>query len=432
MKKPLIIIPLILALLAVCGAIVAVLWFTLGIGINNIDFFRLPSVSATADETKQYTVNGPANLIVESNAGDIHVTGGDGKEIVVAMHKTAWGLTEKSAQDALRQIKVEIKQDGNTLTVKFKQDERLRLEDHPNSVDFTINVPRETAVQATTSFGQVSLSDTKGAADISSSFGDIGITKLDGGLQVRTSSGSIDVDTVNAGGDPLSLQSDFGQIRLKGAAAGVVTVTSRSGALNLENVSAAGAIVLNSDFGEIKFNQGSGASLQVKANSGEIQLNSLDFEGPASVTSDFGEIVLDQVQASAYDIQAGSGAITVIGAGGSLKAHSNFGDVNVRDAKNATLDLETNSGAIHFTGSLGAGPHTVHSDFGEIQLTIPENTALNVDLKTNFGKIKSDLTLSMTVNGNLNANHIIGTINGGGSSLTASTDSGDIRIDILK
>jgi hypothetical protein len=54
-----------------------------------------------------------------------------------------------------------------------------------------------------------------------------------------------------------------------------------------------------------------------------------------------------------------------------------------------------------------------------------------VDLKTEFGKIASELPISVTVTEGLEANHLVGTINEGGSELTATTQSGNIQIEVL-
>ncbi len=65
---------------------------------------------------------------------------------------------------------------------------------------------------------------------------------------------------------------------------------------------------------------------------------------------------------------------------GKLKAHTDFGSILVQNPTSVTLDLQTKSGTVEFSGSLGTGPHTVSSDFGEIGLTLPADSKLNVDL----------------------------------------------------
>jgi hypothetical protein len=85
---------------------------------------------------------------------------------------------------------------------------------------------------------------------------------------------------------------------------------------------------------------------------------------------------------------------------------------------------------VEFSGSLGVGPHMVNSEFGEVDLTLPAHSKLSVDLKTEFGSIKSDLPITITLNGTSNSNgdQIVGTIDGGGEQLTVQTNNGSVNI----
>ncbi len=145
---------------------------------------------------------------------------------------------------------------------------------------------------------------------------------------------------------------------------------------------------------------------------------------------DFGEIELEQALATSYDLHTNSGSVTVDGAKGKLKAHTDFGGILVQNANSVTLDLQTKSGTVDFNGSLGKGPHTVKSDFGEVGLTLPADSKLNVDLKTDFGNIDSDLPITIVTNGSSSSDgdQIVGSINGGGEQLTVKTNSGGVNL----
>jgi DUF4097 and DUF4098 domain-containing protein YvlB len=80
---------------------------------------------------------------------------------------------------------------------------------------------------------------------------------------------------------------------------------------------------------------------------------------------------------------------------------------------------------------LGDGPHTIKSDFGSIEIIIPADSKLNVDLKTDFGGISSEIPLTVTLDGSTDKNHQVGTMNGGGDQLTVTAKSGDISIKAL-
>ncbi len=162
---------------------------------------------------------------------------------------------------------------------------------------------------------------------------------------------------------------------------------------------ATGDIKTKTDFGDTTFQNGSSNSLTVITNSGSVSLTKLTIRTEIKVQDQFGGIGLQQALASSYDLHTNSGAITVDGTKGKLKAYTEFGNIKIGNAETVTLDLKTNSGTVEFDGSLGSGPHMVQSEFGEIDLTLPADLKLDVDLSTRFGKIKSDLPITMTLNG---------------------------------
>ncbi len=411
---------LLLAMLAMCAGIVGVMWFTVSrAGISNFQFgaINLATISAEADEEQRVAVSGPATLSVQPNAknaaGDITVIGGTGNEIVVKAHKTAWGASQQDAEAALAALKVTVTQNGDAVTVDVQRPQPVNFigigQQRTDTVDLTISVPADTAVTATTDFGDVSLAGTTGDADLQTSFGEVSAKDVEGAVDLRT---------------------EFGEVMLSDVAGKEVKAHTSSGKIVLENVTSDGDVNLTTDFGDVEFRTGRADSLTADTSSGKVELSDLAVSGAVTAQSDFGGLTLTKVEAKTYDLNTSSGAITVEGASGAVKAHTDFGDVEITEAEAATLDLDTNSGAITFAGSLGDGPHTIKTDFGSVKLKLPEAAALDFDLKTDFGKIKSDFPI--TIQGEQEQTHWQGTINGGGESLTAETNSGDISIEILK
>lgn len=60
----------------------------------------------------------------------------------VQIFKTGYGSTDARAEEALKNIKYDIKQNGNTITITYKLDGRQTRE--VNTVDLVITVPTET------------------------------------------------------------------------------------------------------------------------------------------------------------------------------------------------------------------------------------------------------------------------------------------------
>jgi DUF4097 and DUF4098 domain-containing protein YvlB len=430
MKRPIVIALLIVALLFVGAGIMAVIFFGINEGFDRFSF-DANRVSATAEESKNYSSEGLTQLEVQNDAGNVNITGGDVSQITVEASKTAWGLDEAGANAALKELKYTVRKDGDALVLTFEQNPQQQAKNKLDTIDFAITVPREMQATVKVQFGKIDLKGTEGDADLDSAFGDIRVENVKGGLTVNTQSGGVVTKSINGGSKNISLQSGFGNLTLEKMSSGDLHVESESGAIKLDDVRAADEMELFTKFGSVGFEKGSADKLTVTTESGKVELTSLQITETLKVIDKFGNISLEQVDAKSYDLDTDSGAIEVDGVSYMLKAHSGFGSITVKNGENATIDLDTESGTVIYEGTLGEGPHKLNSNFGEIKLVIPGDAALNVDLQTKFGKIKSVLPITITVTGNVESDHFVGTINGGGSELTATTESGSISLEIL-
>jgi DUF4097 and DUF4098 domain-containing protein YvlB len=429
MKRPIVIALLVTALAFVCLGIGAVIFFTANSGFPTNNPFDVRNISSILEESKTLKVDTkkPLTLSVADDSGDVTITGADVETVQVKVVKTAYDSSQSRADEEVKDIKYTIEQTGSTITLKYELPKSMNFNNNVNTVDFIVTVPNETTVNVDTNMGEVSVASTKGNVDIKNDFGDVTLENIEGALSVQTNSGKVSATSIVAGDADIELHSDFGSVALQKAGGKDIALDSNSGTITLSEVRATGDITTNSDFGDTKFENGSADLLHVETNSGEVSLIKINITREIFVKDDFGNIELEQALASSYELNTNSGAITVDGAKGNVKAHSGFGSVTLKNAANVTVDLSTNSGSVDFEGSLGKeGPHTIHSDFGEIHLTIPADSALDVDLKTNFGTIRSDIPITVTLSGE--ENHQTGTMNDGGAQLTVETDSGGISI----
>lgn len=435
MKRPIVIILLVAALLFVLAGIAGTLFFTFG---SRGSVFNPNLVSATAEESKTLKVKGPVTLKVVDDAGSVTIVGADVDSVEIEVVKTAHAPTQARAEEELKKIKYDIKQAGDSITLRYTVPNVQTnipvnvVDTNWETVDFVITVPNETTVDVDAGFGEVSVSATHGKVNIVNDFGDVTLQNIEGGVTVETESGQVDASSINAGSANIDLNSGFGNVSLEKASGKDVLLDSQSGVLDMTNVRASGKVEMSTDFGDTLFNSGSASSLTIETNSGKVTLDALTLRGALTAKSEFGEIGLEQVKATSYDLQTNSGSITVNGASGKVKAHSGFGSVNVKNGDSVTLDLNTQSGSVDFEGSLGDGPHSVYSEFGNISLIIPADSTLNVDLKTDFGSIKSDIPITVVLSGDIEKSHQTGTINDGGAQLTVETQSGNISIQAGK
>ena len=427
MKRPILISLLAAAFLLVLAGIGAVILFTINSGGNFV--FNQSLTSATTEESKSLKVDGPVTLNVDDDAGSVTVVGADVEKVEVKVIKTGYAATQSRAKEDLKNIKYEIKQDGNKITLLYNLG-NVRTT-HIDTVDFIVTVPSETTVNIENKLGEVSISETKGNVEIANDFGKVTAENIEGSLTVKNNSGEVTATAIKAGNGNIDLHSDFGEITLTQASGANITLDSNSGTITLDDVRATGELTTKTDFGNTKYENVSANSLNVDTSSGKVSLLNLKISKELKVEDDFGDIELNQAFAGSYDLHTNGGSIIVDGVKNKLKAYTDFGDITIENAQSVTLDLKTNGGKVQFSGSLGEGPHSVKSDFGEITMALPADTKLNVDLKTDFGGISSDIPLTATLDGSSDKNHQIGTMNGGGDQLTVTTNGGSITIEAL-
>jgi Putative adhesin len=147
------------------------------------------------------------------------------------------------------------------------------------------------------------------------------------------------------------------------------------------------------------------AQVQVVVNSGSISASgisgiaidtgsgSLDVEnvqGPVNIHTDSGDITARNIKGQ-MTMEAGSGSIRVTGANGQLKATTHSGDVIVRSGTlSGQSALKTDSGSVRFEGALDAkGSYQLSTNSGDIDLTLPANTAFQLAATTGSGNVNN-------------------------------------------
>ncbi|MFN2196487.1 MAG: DUF4097 family beta strand repeat-containing protein [Anaerolineales bacterium] len=400
--------------------------------VNSGPFARpAPNVTASAEEQQTFEVVAPATLQLSNRFGRVDVRAAENLQgtLQVNMVKNGYGRTQQEAEAALNQLQVEASQTGSVVSLAVSgQDNRGDWQG--GSVEFTIEVPVDTTVVIDSGAGSISLTGTQGKADLQTDFGEVRVTDFNGGLVVRTASGAVDVRRIGllpTGEGDINLRSNFGAISLEDAVTGVLEVTSQSGQVGLQNVEASGSVRLQSQFGELRWNTGTAGPLTIDNGNGLIALSNLAVDGDLAATSNFGEISLTGVQAENYTLKSDAGRISADAVRGRVQVQSLQNGIELSGGEDATLDLLTRSGDIRYRGSLGAGPHQVETSFGNVTLSLPQDSAFDADLSTRFGSITTDF--SVEASGSTSGNELQGSVNGGGPQLTVTSQNGNIRLD---
>lgn len=437
-KTWIILIGIFLALLVACAAVAVLLVINLAPTGGRIlggaapvlgGLTQLETVSAEAEEEFTLPAGEAAALDLENQFGNLTLRGEAGlEEIRVTAKKTAWEEDQAAAEAALEQIEILTGEENGVVTIRVQQPEQSG-QNRADSVDFTIAVPLETDVKAVVMSGGIEASGLEGDVDLESAFGSVQADDILGLVRLSSRSGEVSARQVDTGDGTLTLNSDFGRIDLEEASAGEVTVENRNGDINLDDVRSAGAVTLKSDFGSVTFRNGQAASLNVEASAGGVTLSQIDAGESVRAYSKFGAVNLENVSAGSFDLGSDSGEVRAEGVQGEVKVRNQFGDIFLSSETESNLDLNTRSGRIDYRGGLGAGPHTLVTEFGEVRLSLPEDSSFDFDLTTGFGDI--DVDFPVDISGEPDEKHWTGQVNGGGPSLAASSRNGGIVIEEL-
>ena len=166
----------------------------------------------------------------------------------------------------------------------------------------------------------------------------------------------------------------------------------------------ASAIRAGTGSGDVEV-QDVGATLKAESGSGSVRAHGI--HGPADLQTGSGDIDFQQITSGDVRAQTGSGSIRLSGLSGGLKAGTGSGDIQAAGQPTSDWKLDTGSGSVHL--ALGASAH------------------YTLNASTGSGSIRTAQPIAMR--GEINKQHITGTINGGGPTIRVNTGSGEIEVN---
>jgi DUF4097 and DUF4098 domain-containing protein YvlB len=193
-----------------------------------------------------------------------------------------------------------------------------------------------------------------------------------------------------------------------------------------------------------------GGSITAEYIRGEVELNtaggsitSIDIDGPLSVETAGGSIKAENIGGDA-ELQTAGGSITARDVRGSVEAETSGGSITVENAE-GDVEAETSGGSITLTGIQGTanaetsggsitaeltrgpdGPMTLETSAGSITLRLTEGTSIDIDAKASGGRVRTDLDIERE--GAESKTKLKGELNGGGPLVTLRTSAGSIKI----
>ena len=208
--------------------------------------------------------------------------------------------------------------------------------------------------------------------------------------------------------------------------------------------------------GDLVFGQLQG-TVTGKTSGGDVRVN--DIQGPVHMRTSGGDVRIETVQGR-VDAKSSGGDMTVRSVRGDIEIDTSGGDVQAEDVVGAVklgtsggdivarkiagplaarttgggVRLEQMDGAVQASTSggtievelLGANRGIdVATSGSNIVLQLPASIAATVDAAAGSGRVKSELPITGTLNGE---SRVQGTINGGGAAIRAKTSGGNILL----
>ena len=140
-------------------------------------------------------------------------------------------------------------------------------------------------------------------------------------------------------------------------------------------------------------------------------------------------ITLSQVFAANYTLESSSSDIKADPVFGVVKVNTGFGNIDLANGENCVLELNNDNGTISYSGSLSSEEdHTIVGSYGAVTLQLPQNTNLDIDLKTEYGTIET--AFPVTLQGQIDPRAMEGKINAGGALLKIQSTNSDIVLEV--
>jgi DUF4097 and DUF4098 domain-containing protein YvlB len=270
---------------------------------------QVPAPAAAADNTfdRTLTVSGPVRLELGNGSGNVEIRGGsEGKVHITGKVTAGWsifGNAEKSVQEVVANPPIE------------QHDTVIRIGKNSSwikniSIDYTIEVPHETEIDASVASGGITVDNVRGPAKVSSASGYLHVYRVERDAQISAASGAIDVSGIG----------------------GILRVSSASGEVVIADVK-----------GDLKANAASG-SIRVSKPGDRV------------------------------DVSSASGSIDVSGATNDLKVHAISGSITVNGDPSASRlwELKSVSGSVDIhVPSNSNFLLTAEATSGEIRTSIP-------------------------------------------------------------
>jgi DUF4097 and DUF4098 domain-containing protein YvlB len=359
-------------------------------GISRVDWRNLREHVQIGDEDFDQIFSGPAfdysdelsqpfpkggSLHINDDRGTITVNVADGNTIKVSIRKKVHAEKQPTADDYNARTKPSITVVDKTVTLNANTE---AVGDKGVSTDMDVYVPRNTDLVITSRRGDVTINGMNGNIEVNHQRGEVSLNDHSGNVVLNLDRSSARAQHVK----------------------GDITVQGRAKEVSFEDVD--GAVHLNGEFYESTRLVRVSKTVSFHSSRTDMEFSRLD-----------GRLDLD------------SGDLRADSLYGPMRLTTRSKDISL-EGLSGDLHLENNNGSVT-VGLYKPGNIQIDNRKGDVQVSIPPNTAVKVEARTRQGDIESDFSEVKvdTQNRQATAN---GSIGSNGPHLIINSDHGDIEL----
>jgi Putative adhesin/Domain of unknown function (DUF5668) len=333
--------------------------------------------STVSEEVPPLRVPAGAEVSIRAGQGDISIYGDDSAELRVTARNTGYGSSSEEAQNHASTEHISVHQTGNLFTV---EPEQASMEGRPVRTDLEIHLPKGASVNVDAGDGVV---EVAGVA------GNISVNNRHANTEVRQAGGNVTIDN------------NHGDVTVNGAS-GEVKVSGRGGNVEISNV--LGSATADGEFNALRFEH---IAKGVRFLSRRSDLAVGQLNGRLEIET--GEMVLSDA----------AGAVSLV---------TNNRDISF-DRVNGHVHIENRSGTVSLLlSSSPQQPIEISNRSADINLTLPANSAFELDARADKGQIETEFGDSEKVS-TLGSNAVlVDTLGLHGPTILLRTTYGTIHI----
>ncbi len=204
-------------------------------------------------QTNRIQLGPNGSLDLKNVSGDIVVTAGNGREVVMEITRLSRGRTDADAKLGLEQVKVEVDHRGDRATVETRYPEQQGRQRSPYSVSVSYNItaPAGTRMNITSISGDVTVKGIRGDVSVDVVSGDIILNGTPRLTNVKSLSGDMTISDVDSDAN-LTVGGVSGDLTLMRVKCRRLSVNVISGDVSANDISAEG-VELKSMSGSVEY-----------------------------------------------------------------------------------------------------------------------------------------------------------------------------------